>query len=115
MRKAIQLSDLASVGLDQADEQPRLLSRVLGVFPPKPRPKKVLTPESDLTPQERRRLMMTGELGRKKSTDLLEGYPGDVAEQLLQFLRKHGFVACFQPRAAANMDSSSTLILLNAL
>ena len=36
---------------------------------------------------------MTGEMGRKKSTDLLEGDPGYVAEQLLQFLRKHGFVA----------------------
>jgi hypothetical protein len=93
MRKVIPLSDLASLGLEQTDGQPEPLTRVLGVFPPRPRPKKVFASESDLTPQERRRLMMRGELGKKKSTDLLEGDPGYVAEQLLQFLRKHGFVA----------------------
>jgi hypothetical protein len=37
--------------------------------------------------------MMSGETGRKKSTDLLEGDPGYVAELLLQFLRNQGFVA----------------------
>lgn len=36
---------------------------------------------------------MIGEMGRKKSTDMLEGDPGYIAEQLLQFLRKQGLVA----------------------
>jgi electron transfer flavoprotein beta subunit len=53
--------------------------------PPRPKPKKVFTPDSGLSAAERRRLMMSGGKTAKKG-DLIEGAPDKVAEIIMNIL-----------------------------
>lgn len=59
--------------------------KLVGVTPPRPRPKKLFTPDSNLTARERLRQVMTGGVKEKKG-DLLDGSPKEVASQVVQFL-----------------------------
>ena len=52
---------------------------------PRPKPKKVFTPDSKLSAAERMRLVMLGGVTERKG-DMLEGDPKDVASQLVRFL-----------------------------
>ena len=61
------------------------LSKFASFTPPRPKPKKVFTPGSHLSANERKRLIMSGGVAEKKS-DLLEGAPEDVAEKIVDIL-----------------------------
>jgi electron transfer flavoprotein beta subunit len=52
---------------------------------PRPKPKKVFTPDSKLSAAERMRLVMSGGVQEKKG-DMLQGNPEDIASQLVRFL-----------------------------
>jgi electron transfer flavoprotein beta subunit len=63
----------------------------LGLEPPRPRPKKIFTPDSRLSAAERLRQLMTG--GRKeKQGELFTGSPGQAAEHILGALRREGII-----------------------
>ena len=59
--------------------------------PPRPKPKKVFTPDSQLSAQERTRLIMSGRAGAKKM-HLLAGGPEDLADKIADVLSKEGFI-----------------------
>lgn len=60
-------------------------TRTVALSLPKPRPKKVFTPDSSLSAEERLRLIMSGGVTQKQG-DLLEGDPGKIASNVVQFL-----------------------------
>jgi electron transfer flavoprotein beta subunit len=68
---------------------PRVTRLSLG--PPRPRPKKIFTPDSRLSAAERLHQMMTG--GRvEKKAELFTGTPAQAAEHILGALRKEGII-----------------------
>jgi electron transfer flavoprotein beta subunit len=58
---------------------------------PKPRPKKIFTPDSHLSAEERLRLVISGGVSRKQS-DVLEGDLGKIASTVVQFLSEKNFL-----------------------
>ena len=60
--------------------------------PPKPRPKKLFTPPSDLPPMERALLIASGGIIKKKS-NILDGRPKEIALSMIQFLKEHKLIA----------------------
>lgn len=69
------------------------LIRRLGISPPRPRPKKIFTPESSLPAAERMKLMLSGGLTQKKSGSLTEEEPDKAASQAVQFILKEKIVS----------------------
>lgn len=65
--------------------------KVLREATPRPRPKKVFTPDANLSPWERLRLSYSGGAKEKKS-ELLEGDPAHIAEEIVKFLQNQGVV-----------------------
>ncbi len=61
--------------------------KVIGITPPKPRPKKIFTPDSTLSAADRIKQIMSGGLTQRQS-DTLEGSPRDVAAALVRQLRQ---------------------------
>jgi electron transfer flavoprotein beta subunit len=58
---------------------------------PKPRPKKVFTPDSRLSAEERLRLIISGGVMQKQS-DVLKGDPANIASTIVQFLKTKKFI-----------------------
>lgn len=66
----------------------------LGIFPPRPRPKKIFTPDSSLSAADRMKQMMSGGLAQKKSgSSLIEEDPEKAASQAAQFIIKEKIVS----------------------
>lgn len=66
------------------------LLKLHSVSPPKPRPKKIFTPDSNLSAAERMKLVMTGEGGQRKpgGSDTIEGSAREAAAAILEQLRQ---------------------------
>ena len=60
-------------------------TRVLKLSPPRPRTRKIFVPESDLSPEERLNLLMSGGIVEKADTSVLEGSPEEIASKVVQF------------------------------
>jgi len=58
---------------------------------PRPRPKKVFTPDSNLSAEERLRLVISGGVTQKQG-DVLEGDRGKIAATVVQFLSERKFL-----------------------
>jgi electron transfer flavoprotein beta subunit len=93
-RKAIEQYDLKALSL-LPDEVGLTGSktRVIGIAPPKPRGKKLFTPDSSLSAAERMRLIMSGGIAQKASSGLLEGDPKTVASRFVQFLKEKKLIS----------------------
>jgi len=61
-------------------------TKVVTLSTPKPRPKKIFTPDSSLSAAERMKLIMLGGITEKK-TDLIEGSPKELSSKFNEFLR----------------------------
>ena len=61
------------------------LSEFVRFTPPRPKPRKVFTPDSNLSPSERMRLIMSGGMTGKKS-DFLGGKPEEAAKKIIDVL-----------------------------
>jgi electron transfer flavoprotein beta subunit len=86
LRGDIKEYDLAALGLSKQEvAQKETMTRTVGLSTPKPRPKKVFTPDSSLTSEERLRLIMSGGVTQKQG-DKLEGDPEKIASSVVQFL-----------------------------
>ena len=82
-KERIAVIDMSSI--DVALSKNISLGHLTDLSPPRPRPKKVFTPDSNLSASERRRLMMSGAKTAKKG-DMIEGEPGKVAETIMNVL-----------------------------
>ncbi|MBM4461735.1 MAG: electron transfer flavoprotein subunit beta/FixA family protein [Chloroflexi bacterium] len=68
-------------------------TKVVSIAPPKPRGKKLFTPDSSLSAAERMRLIMSGGIAQKASSGLLEGDPRTVASRFVQFLKEKKLIS----------------------
>ena len=86
LRKDIKEYNLEALGLSSKEVGAQgAKTRAVTLSPPKPRPKKVFTPDSSLSAEERLRLIMSGGVTQKQG-DLLEGDPGNIASNVVRFL-----------------------------
>lgn len=82
-REEVEVIELASLGVSTDNEMD--LTRYLTLSPPRPKPRKIFTPESNLSASERMRLLMTGHMTEKKA-GLLKGNPEDIAGKVVEIL-----------------------------
>jgi electron transfer flavoprotein beta subunit len=82
-REQVEVIPGASIELDMDEEMD--VMRHMKLVRPRPRPKKVFTPETSLTARERMRLLMSGHAQRKEKR-LLEGRDEDIARKILEVL-----------------------------
>ena len=61
------------------------LSKCMRLSPPRPKPKKVFTPDSRLSARERMQFIMSGGMAGKNS-DLFEGPPEEMADKIMEVL-----------------------------
>jgi electron transfer flavoprotein beta subunit len=86
LRGNIKEYNLESLGLSHREIGSEWIkTRTVDLSTPKPRPKKIFTPDSSLSAEERLRLIMSGGVTQKQG-DMLEGDSGKIASSLVQFL-----------------------------
>ena len=92
-KEVIEQYDLKALNLSPEEVGLRASkTRVLNLSQPKPRAKKLFTPDSSLSGPERMRLIMSGGIAEKKTGGLLEGDTKRLAVGLVQFLREKRLV-----------------------
>jgi electron transfer flavoprotein beta subunit len=93
LRGDIKEYDLAALGLSKQEVERRGgRTKTVSLSTPKPRPKKVFTPDSSLTAEERLRLIMSGGVTQKQG-DKLEGDPEKIASSVVNFLIERKIVS----------------------
>ena len=89
LRKDIKEFDLKTIGLSYEEvDAEGVKTRTVALSLPRPRPKKVFTPDSHLSAEERLRLIISGGVIQKQG-DLLEGDPGTIASSVVRFLSEN--------------------------
>ena len=88
--KEIEILDRASIGVD-ANQLEEWNSAVQIREWSRPKPKKVFTPKSNLPPEERIRLAMTGGMDKKK-TNFWQGETKGMVSQMVDLLVKQKFI-----------------------
>lgn len=87
-RQKLEIVKVVDLGLRQEQLGAKgSLTKLHGFTPPRPRPKKTFAPDSSLSPAERMRLLMSGGMVKKNSSDFVEGEPDKIATQIVQFLQ----------------------------
>jgi len=82
-KKDIEVMGLSCLGL--CIDQEIDLTKFMTFLPPRPKPKKLFTPDSNLSASERMKLIMSGGFNEKKS-DLIEGKAEDIAKKVMEVL-----------------------------
>jgi electron transfer flavoprotein beta subunit len=77
--------------LSYPDEVPTSKRMSIRVFPPRPRPKKTLAPDSKAEAFYRVEQLLAGSRIQKK-VELLEGSPESQVQGIISFLQEHGFI-----------------------
>lgn len=91
-KKAIVKHNLKSLGLSgETTDIEVIKTRTVFQSVPKPRPKKVFTPDSHLSAEERLSLIISGGITQKNS-DVLEGNPENIASTVVQFFTEKNFI-----------------------
>ena len=88
LRSEIKSYGLKELGISYEEaglKQPK--TKTINISVPKPRPKKIFTPDSNLSAAERMRLIMSGGIAEKEE-DLFEGSPEDLSLKFVDFLRR---------------------------
>jgi electron transfer flavoprotein beta subunit len=93
LKQKIESWGLELLGLTSSDLRP--MTEVVEVCYPKPRPKKISAPDPRLNGYERTLLLLSGSR-MEKAGNILEGTPGDLASEIIQFLKEKGMIG-FQP------------------
>jgi len=87
-RKESEQYDIKNLGLSPKDVgSSGSKAHTIGLSAPKPRPKRIFTPDSSLSAADRMRLIMSGGITEKKG-ELLEGDATELASKLVQFLKQ---------------------------
>lgn len=95
LQKKIEVCDLESLGLKMHEVGSiGALTKHIKLGRIRPRTKKTFTPDCDVDPIERLRLMMSGQAVQtnQQASDILKGDPDYVAQQILCFMRQHGLM-----------------------
>ena len=87
-RHLIETHDLAALGLSPGDSSVAPRTEVVAMGPPRPRGKKLFTPDSSLSAAERMRQLMSGGATQKSTGGLLEGDPQTLAAKCVEFLKE---------------------------
>jgi len=90
-KKNIQKLSPESLNLDvSAVAAEASLCKVTQVTYPRPRPKKVFVPDSNLSAMDRLQQLMSGgsQTEQKKSSDFIEGTPEKIADEVLDYLKE---------------------------
>ena len=87
-RHPIETYDLQALGLTPRDPMLTPRTEIIAVGPPRPRGKKLFTPDSSLSAAERMRQLMSGGATQKASSGLLEGDGKTLASKCVQFLKE---------------------------
>lgn len=86
-RKAWKMEIIRWSGADLGLDSPiSPLVKILALSPPRPRPKKIFTPDSSLPASERMKLLMSGGITTKKSSETVEESPEAAASKVIDFL-----------------------------
>ncbi len=93
LNQKIECWGLELLGLTSRELQP--MTEVVEVCYPRPRPKKISAPDPRLNGYERALLLLSG-TRVEKTGNILEGTPGELASEVIQFLREKGMIG-FQP------------------
>ncbi|MDD5095619.1 MAG: hypothetical protein PHV74_14770 [Dehalococcoidia bacterium] len=91
-RMEIPVIDLASIGLKSSDIESACGGRFLHYVPPRPRTKKSPAPAKALSPLEQMQQAMLGGGATKKGSDVIEGKPQKVAQEIVRFLVSNGIL-----------------------
>jgi len=92
IRSEIKEIGLEDLGLEVVDWRYKsAMTEVIKISPPKPRQKKIFTPDSHLSAFERVNVIMSGGIAEKKG-DLIEGSPSEMAEKVVEFLIKENII-----------------------
>lgn len=83
LNKSVEQVDLISLDIEPSRMKRQI--HHLGTSQPKPRPRKVFTPDSSLSAAERIRSIMSGGL-QKKQSEFVEGSPQELAAKIMDFL-----------------------------
>lgn len=70
----------------------RATTELIALGPLRPRPKKLLAPESSLPAAERLQQLMGGGARKAQATDIVEGSAEELAAAFLRFLQQQGFL-----------------------
>lgn len=82
---------LADMDLSQTDIGPQAsLVRVVNLSSPKPRVKKIYTPDSSMSASQRMGYLLSGGTAGRKQSSLLEGTADYLASQIVEYLTKEG-------------------------
>jgi electron transfer flavoprotein beta subunit len=84
-RKGIETRTIASFLRPPLDTTPRV--RMVGLTPPRPRPKKLRLPNAHMSAAERIKFTMSAGMIQRENSTLLEGQPEKVASRLIEVLR----------------------------
>ena len=96
LRKDIKEFDLKTIGLSYEEvDAEGVKTRTVALSLPRPRPKKVFTPDSHLSAEERLRLIISGGVIQKQG-DLLEGDPGTIASSVVRFLSEKKLLSMYR-------------------
>ena len=86
-RKAWRMEIIKWSGSDLGLERPlEPMVKILNLSPPRPRPKKVFTPDSNLSAMERMKFLVSGGVTTKKSSETVEESPEAAASKVIDFL-----------------------------
>lgn len=87
----IQQLTLANICLSQTDISPQAsLVRVASLSTPKPRVKKIYTPDSSMSASQRIGYLLSGGTTGRKQSNLLEGTADYLASQIAEYLTREG-------------------------
>ena len=88
--KEIKVCNLEALSVREQEVGKRgALTKNLGLAPIRPRTKKTFAADAAIDPMEKLRMMMSGQ-SAKPTSDVLQGDPDFLAQQILRFLKQHG-------------------------
>ena len=91
-RKKASASVIERIDIPSAPSVPEGVEMVLHrLAPPKPRPKKILAPDGNMSDAESMKFVMTGGMGAKKG-GAVAGDPKQTASSIMEFLKEKGLI-----------------------
>lgn len=92
LKRPVNTMGLGDLGMTPSEIDPgAALTKLMGLAPPRPRPKKTMTLDSSLSAEDRLKMLLSGGMSQKKG-DLWEGTPQELARRLVDHLRREGFL-----------------------
>jgi electron transfer flavoprotein beta subunit len=92
LAEKMKIEEIDWIDLEFGSEE-KALTKVTKFFSPKPKTRKMFTPDSSLSALERLNLMMSGSSSKKEGSTVLEGSANQLADHLVKFLVQNKFLS----------------------